>query len=455
MASFMSRDPAVATSNTGDRDSFAYTTVRERWPKILESAIEDIQSSLSPADALPKDDVEAGKKIRSQLAELKLDFVNNAVLVPMPDDGGADIRGYNEELQALGNASWLSAPWLYTECYMYRLINTFFSISTPKWQAYDIFGNSKREGLLGSKKGTIELIKHFHEMQKPLARGEDLDDQAQKALFEEVVQISLWGNATDLSMLTTLSVEELNSRQGKVARESARKHIIADDTDEVWKLLSKLRSSGSQGETHIVLDNAGFELLTDIVLAGYLLDNDLARKVVLHGKRMPWFVSDVNQEDIMSLVDGFAGNTVYEDISPTDKQELSEAGKYWQQLLRSGRMEFRAHSFWTTAHPFGRMADVEPKLFAQIANADLVIYKGDLNYRKLTYDCYWPKTTPFSKALGPLGEKRNGKGSRSFALRTSKADVCVGLPLGLEEQLEDGWTRTGKYAVASYCDAKS
>lgn len=270
-----------------------------------------------------------------------------------------------------------------------------------------------------------------------------------------MIEISLWGNATDLGMLTTLSVDELNSHQEKAMRERSRKNIIVDDTDQVWELLLERRASGWPGEIHIVLDNAGFELLADLVLAGYLIDSDFARKIILHGKRMPWFVSDVVQEDLELLILGFKEGTAYEDIDPADSRVMSEVGRYWNNLMITSKIEFRAHPFWTTAHPFGRMKHVEPGLFEQIASADLVIYKGDLNYRKLTYDCDWPKTTPFSEALGPLAEKHSGKGARTFVLRTCKVDVCVGLNPGLEEQSEDGWTRTGKYAVASYHDAKS
>lgn len=39
---------------------------------------------------------------------------------PLEDDGEDDIKGYNEELEALGDTKWFTAPWLFIECYMYR-----------------------------------------------------------------------------------------------------------------------------------------------------------------------------------------------------------------------------------------------------------------------------------------------------------------------------------------------
>lgn len=399
--------------------------------------------------------MEAGKTIQAKLTSLKTNMLENAVLEPIPRDGRPDIDAYNEEFKTLKDLKWLAAPWLYTECYMYRLIHTYFTLSTPFWHSFDMFATSKRSSLVGSKKGTIELVKRFRGVLQAVAENQGVDEETQKAIFEEMIQISLWGNATDLALLTSLSVEELNSRQGKAVRDSNKENIVVNDTEQVWGLLSELRSLGFSRDIHIVLDNAGFELLTDLVFAGYLIESGYAKKIVLHGKRMPWFVSDVNLEDLKYLIEGFVNGTIYDDIDSADKEELQEAGKYWQGLIRSGKMEFRAELFWTTQHPFGRLPIVEPALFEDLADADLVVYKGDLNYRKLTYDGMWPHPTPFSEALGPLAKKHDGRGVRSLVLRTAKADVCVGLKPGQDTKFEEGWTRYGKYAMVSYWDAKS
>ena len=399
--------------------------------------------------------MDAGRLIQVKLTLLRKNMLENAVLEPIPQDGRPDIESYNKEFNTLKDREWLAAPWLYTECYMYRLIHTYFTLSTPFWHSFDMFATSKKSSLVGSKKGTIELVKRFRGVLSAIAEKQAVDEETEKAIFEEMIQISLWGNATDLSLLTSLSVEELNSRQGKAVRESNKKNILVDDTEQVWSLLSRLRSMGLSKDIHIVLDNAGFELLTDLVFAGYLVESGYAQKIVLHGKRMPWFVSDVMTEDLHYLIEGFINGTIYNDINATDQNELQEAGKYWKGLIHSDKLEFRTELFWTAQHPFGRLPIVEPGLFEDLADADLVIYKGDLNYRKLTYDGLWPHATPFSQALGPLAKKHDGQGIRTLVLRTAKADVCVGLKPGQQKDLEEGWTRHGKYAVVSYWDAKS
>ena len=443
-------------SDTGDVHSFAHPTARTRWPKILDQAIEEIRKAASNSANLSNNDIEAGKVIEGKIDHLKRAMAGDQLLNPLADDGGPDIIDYNDELTSFDSIRWLNAPWLYAECYLYRLLHTFFSTSTPYWQTFDMFKASKLQALVGSKKGTIELVKRFRSVVQALEHGDAVDKETQRTIFEEMVQISLWGNATDLSLLTSLSIEELDSRQGKAARESSKANVLIDDTPQVFSLLSQLKSSNASGEIHLVLDNAGFELLADLVFASYLIESGLTKRVTLHGKRMPWFVSDVNPSDLTDLIDRLAYGTLYPDLSAADSYELEGAGKHWRSLVSTGKLSFSAHPFWTTQHPYGRMAAVAANLYTQLANADVVIYKGDLNYRKLTYDCMWPKTTPFHTALGPLATKQLGaKGTRTLVLRTAKADVGVGLPEGLEEKLPGDWTRTGKYAMVSYWDAKS
>ena len=379
-------------------------------------------------------------------------MLTDAVLKPIPHDGGLDIDDYNKGLNSFQICTWLRSPWLYTECYLYRLIHTFFSRSTLFWQSFDMFGTIKRQSFVDSKKGAIELIQRFRVILQVIREKRAIDEATQRTIFGEMIQISLWGNATDLSLLTSFSAKELNSRQGKSIRET--KNVLVDDTEQVWDLFSKPRSSNRSEILHIILDNAGFELLTDLVFVGYLVEIGYFKKVVLHGKRMPWFVSDVNLEDITYLIDGLSSGSIYRDLDSNEDMVIREVGRYWQSLMNSGKMEFRTESFWTTQHPFGRMPTVDLDLFTELSRADLVVFKGDLNYRKLTYDGMWPYSTAFSEALGPLARRHGSKGLRTLVLRTCKADVCVGLQPGQEKTLEHGWTTSGKYAVVSYWDAK-
>lgn len=315
----------AAASHTADPSSFAYSTVRERWPKILANICESLEQTFRNTSEISPEDLTAGRRIVEQVEFLKRDLSEDARLEPLPDDGGVDIADWNADLARLGGVTWRNAPWLFSECYMYRLIHTFFQRSTPLWQWYDCFEASKVDSITKSKAATLELAVRVLPIFVSPAR-KTLDAEARKALFEEMIDISLWGNATDLSLLTTVSLSELQSRQGKAAREASKEKILVDNTDAAWQFLSS--REGKTGEVHMVLDNAGFELLTDLVLAGYLLSGGFARKVVLHGKRMPWFVSDVVPHDLDDLIDGLAQGHYWEgELRSEERQALQDLGR--------------------------------------------------------------------------------------------------------------------------------
>jgi hypothetical protein len=464
-------------SHTAGPSSFAYSTVRSRWPIIVQNAITDVEHTIANLRAQSHDrssissDVEASKVILTRLEKLLHDMASDAPLLPVTEDGDADIMGYNDEVKFLAETgqgkTWHSAPWLFLECYMYRLLHTFFSSShSPFWSSYDVFASTKDGGLKASKAGTAELCAwYLHAVHGLPEGGKEVRDEA---LLEEVLSIALWGNATDLSLLTTISMEELHSRQGRKAREAAKRNVIVDDTSSVAAYLTTLPSKPKEGsEMHIVLDNAGFELLADLVLALWLLKAGYAKRVVLHGKGRPWFVSDVTGRDLEFLFDSLmnASASSMSDDDQVDSQPfgpltegeaapLREFGAVLRSELGYGRLVYETDLLWTTQHHFGRMEAMAPELYARLAGSQLVVFKGDLNYRKLVGDGMWDMTTPFAEALGALAKPTSDHAMRVLALRGCKADVVVGLAERVEERCRreggDEWMRTGRYAVVSF-----
>ncbi|BGP43354.1 Hairy/enhancer-of-split with YRPW motif protein 2 [Rhodotorula kratochvilovae] len=107
-----------------------------------------------------------------------------------------------------------------------------------------------------------------------------------------------------------------------------------------------------------------------------------------------------------------------------------------------------AHQYWVTGYTFWNLADEAPDLFLHLSESDLVVFKGDLNHRKLTYDCHAPSDTPFSMAIGPLATLAGTP--PVVSLRTVKSDVIVGIPAEKGQELDEkepGWKISGKYAV--------
>ncbi|KAF2208523.1 hypothetical protein CERZMDRAFT_101272 [Cercospora zeae-maydis SCOH1-5] len=481
----MEIDAKVKQSSTADPNSFAWTSARERWPVILTGAIDDLHKAVSKETDPAK--LEEGKKITNELATLKYELQHNRQLTPLADDGGSDIAAYNRELEQRGNPKWHNVAWLYAECYLYRRMATMFALS-KHWKHYDVFSKQKTATFRSSRPAVLELAARYNDLTKQLesnqsalaTASEEERTQAEKLLFVEMSEICLWGNATDLSLLTNASYDDIQKLQGSHARKENEDKILVNDFDKAFAILKQAQSSGAkERRVDIVLDNAGFELFVDLILAGYLLQSGLATHIVLHPKNIPWFVSDVVPKDFADLLsvlvnakqfyetpseDDLARGVTPQPISEKETADLQTLFQHWSALYQEGHIILRPNSFWTEAGSYWRLPSTAPALYEDLKSAELAIFKGDLNYRKLTADGMWDPTTSFEDAIGPLGAA--GSGVRVLALRTCKADVVVGLPKGKDEELkelQDGgvdgdkrkWAWSGKWAVVSLFDGKA
>lgn len=363
-------------------------------------------------------------------------------------------------------------------------MHILFANSTH-WKKYDVFSKQKMSTFRSSRPAVLELAARYNDLTEQLQSNksamanasEDEREKVEEALFVEMSEICLWGNATDLSLLTNLSYDDIQKLQGAESRKANEEKILVNDFPAAFACLKQAQASGTaERRIDIVLDNAGFELFVDLILAGYLLQSGLATQIVLHPKNMPWFVSDVVPKDFGDLLNVLLNaKSFYEtpsdddeanDITPPplgekEQSDMKHLFDNWSTLYAEGQIILRPNVFWTEAGSYWRMPKIAPALLEDLKQAELVIFKGDLNYRKLTGDAWWDPATPFNEAIGPLGA---GSKIRTLALRTCKADVVVGLPKGKDEELramEGGggdvrkWAWSGKWAVVSFCDGKA
>lgn len=351
---------------------------------------------------------------------------------------------------------------------------------STKWKSHDVFQVQKKTTFRSSLTAVLELASKYRQIVTTIEEPSEstpTPEQAaekEKLLFIEICEICLWGNATDLSLLTSLSYEDIQKLQGSEARKQNEKNILANDLPDVYAMLDRLKREGKKDRrVDIILDNSGFELFVDLILAGYLLSAGLATEVVFHPKSLPWFVSDVLPKDFADLLNALQDPATYftaapeepqkdekavEPLTDVQKSDLEFLFSRWAQFHAEGQFVLRPNRFWTTAGSYWRLPGVAPALFEDLKQSELCIFKGDLNYRKLTGDADWDPTTKFQEAIGPLGEQ--GSGIRVLALRTCKADVVVGLPEGKDEELRsaDGegegrkWAWSGKWAVVQFWD---
>lgn len=190
-------------------------------------------------------------------------------------------------------ANWGDVEWLFSEVYLYRRINVLFQ-REPEWAEFDIFNRLKQSTFESSFHGVVELALRYENLLPQLKEiGQNSgcnDEDLLKVLFKEFIEISLWGNATDLSLLTNATLEEIKSIQGAKARADSESKIVVNDTDEAWEVLTKAKTNanGKQIRVDFVLDNSGFELYADLMLAAFLLQSGLATKCIFHAKDIPY-----------------------------------------------------------------------------------------------------------------------------------------------------------------------
>ncbi|KAA8900875.1 DUF89 domain-containing protein [Sphaerosporella brunnea] len=463
----MEFDTKTPPYKTSDKTSFAYVSARDRWPVILTQAIDDIFRTTR--DATDPQKIAEGKGLVEKLAKLKYEIQHDRVLTPLEDDGASDVAAYNNELQQLGVPRWFDVPWLYSECYLYRRLHSFLT-QTTHWKNYDPFHAQKNGTFRASLAAVVELASKYRQIVTAAHTGGEEEKEKEELIFTEMMEICLWGNATDLSLLTSLTYEDIQKLQGSEARKASEANILINDLAQVFTVLRAAKDAGKESRRlDIVLDNAGFELFVDLVLAGYLLSEGLSTEVVLHPKLMPWFVSDVLPQDFSDLlaalqdpVKYFTTNIPEDAKAPelTEEQiaDLKFLHQNWTGFVEAGKIRLREDRFWTLQGSYWRLPALAPELYEELKTSEIVVFKGDLNYRKLTGDAEWDPTTPFEEAIGPLGKKDSGV--RTLALRTCKADVVVGLPQGKDEELKAGdvarkWGWSGKWAVVQFWDGKA
>lgn len=122
--------------------------------------------------------------------------------------------------------------------------------------------------------------------------------------------------------------------------EGLEKDIFVDDSDFAWAILAKAQIKKGKNPVTIdfILDNAGYELFTDLCLATYLISIKLAEKIRIYVKKTPWFISDVTKADFYWMI-----RRIAESSNPV----LSQLGKLLNEYLESGAWSIEVRQFFT------------------------------------------------------------------------------------------------------------
>jgi hypothetical protein len=413
--------------------TWAYDTMSRRVDaEILQRTYEDNREVLeSPAFAKVYERFQALRTELQHAASTKLTHLDD-----LPPHAPADrVKEWNEWHELLepfvaAGDTWLTAPWLVTEFYVYRRLMQALDYWNPESVGYmfDPFLKQKRAGLLSST-GSAEAM---------LAKIPDLP--ATKEGIAIAASIALWGNKMDLS-LWPADAANANVDVFSVILEAAVENLLHNDEDVLARHCDQLRlkAGGGGGQVDIIVDNAGFELITDLALAQHLIQSGIAKTVTFQLKSHPTFVSDALEKDLLEHVEHYAN------LDTAQFPHAQAAGVVWKQYLETGQWKCNEDAFWV--QPYAMWSMTEPLRTDMANRCDLAFCKGDANYRRLLGDRLWDYTAPFGDVVGSYFP------CPVCALRTLKAELGCGMDVdqvARAQALDDNWMVNGRFGVVQF-----
>jgi hypothetical protein len=388
----MPHTPAADVILGNEPGSFPHSVLAERHPAIIRQVRESFPYEPAQHRAL----------------DALLARCTEGVIEPLPAEAHDRDDWLAWGMARYAGLSWFDVPWLWSESWFYRqLLDAVGYFGPGPWQGIDPFRPSKLAEL--DSPATAE----------ELAALDDLAARPAAEREQALLHGSLWGNRADLGFrLSAEGAEETAAAPG----------LVADDSERLRQLLDD-RSGGAT--LALIADNAGRELVPDLLLLAHLLAHGRIARAVLHVKPYPYYVSDATTADVVDAVRRLR-----------DAQgAAAEYGHLLWHALADGRLRIGAHAFFCSPLPY---EDMPGDLRADLAAADLTVVKGDLNYRRLVGDRWWPPVTPFADVTahfpGPVA-----------ALRTLKSDVITGLAPATEAALvaaeDQRWRVSGTHAL--------
>jgi uncharacterized protein with ATP-grasp and redox domains len=333
------------------------------------------------------------------------------------DHHAPDDEDWQKFIAPYEGSDWLEPPWFFVEHYFYRRI----------LEAVDYFGGGpdpfqwqKERGLQASQNMILPLAKQVDEWLKV----ESLSREA----VGDMIYYNLWGNQADLSLWPADSEETPDHTN----LEQANQHLLVDESDHVLSFLEP--KGGTLAVVDFLIDNAGFELVSDLAFADLLLSKDWTGKVRFHVKGHPTFVSDAIVKDVEHTISVLSAST---------SDLVRGLGKRLQEHVEKARLIFLPDFFWNSPLAFW---DLPACVADSLSQAEMLISKGDANYRRLMGDRHWSFQTPFRYVVDYLPVNL-------AALRTLKAEVGVGLSEDQVRRVERGdpdWMVDGRWGVIQF-----
>ncbi|PCD20121.1 hypothetical protein AU210_016753 [Fusarium oxysporum f. sp. radicis-cucumerinum] len=198
--------------------------------------IDDVR--VTGAELAPSRALDEINSIERSLRRLREEITGDDQLCPLEDDGSADLASYNQLLLNMGELTWLNCPCCMVNATCIGECSYYFPCHLPGKGTMCL--NAKRILPCQVAEAVQELASRVTQViANPIQPLQSLDDDAARLVFSEMTEMALWGNATDLSLLTNLSLEEIQKLQGSAAIEESQRNIVDNDTSHVWHYLRK------------------------------------------------------------------------------------------------------------------------------------------------------------------------------------------------------------------------
>jgi uncharacterized protein with ATP-grasp and redox domains len=402
------KKPLPESLSGSEIDSFAHITITKRFPKIVRELLVD--NEFPP-------------QVKQNLDNLVQEILSDP-LRPLDDTSAPDYDDWQRYSIPYSGKNWLQVPWFFGEMYFYRrILDAIGYYEAGPLNGYDPFLRQKQRALESASNSIRRL---GEQLEKSLDQGLQRTDN-KLADLQQLLTLNVWSNQADLSMWS--SSEARPDHQDPADQQS---HLLVDQAEAVFDYLTKLDTKPSRVD--FILDNYGPELVHDIGLADYLLSMKMVSRIRFHAKPTPHYVSDAMIKDIHATISYLA------QMSDKPVQNLA---KRINEHTEKGNLEIKDDYFWASPLNFWEMPE---RIHQELNESDLVISKGDANYRRLAGDLDWPSTTPFADVVRYFP-------SPLLALRVLKAELALGLApeqvLNLEKQ-DPSWKVNGNWAVIQF-----
>jgi uncharacterized protein with ATP-grasp and redox domains len=376
----IARPPMIRTDES---NPFAHNTLKVRVPRTTRDVLD-----MNP---------DYPKSIRQALARLAEDIESDAPIPPL-ESLAPDYELWAAPYAAHEGHSWQNTDWLFAEIYFYRLL-----IEKVRWW------ETGRDPFMPKKAAELASAELWSLLERALTISGEPDER-----LNALIHAATWGNRIDLSFAASLAHGSTGSHDD----------LLVDDSAAV---VASLRA----GTVHIVADNTGSELATDMALTDALLQQ--GRTVIFHLKMHPTFVSDATVPDVWALIRAMESKSAV----------VVQIGERLRTALDEGRLRLAPDFYWNSSI---LLWDLPPRFHELFQHAALVIIKGDANYRRIVGDAVWSPETPFAAVTDTFP-------APLLALRTLKSDPIVGLTRGTAETLDTidkEWRVNGKRGLIQY-----